>query len=277
MSRFQAGRILDSWGRPGLIESPDLGLTTVPVSFDGLHAVFPDGTRLSKDTLLTVRKAERKCFVCDSDGTVEIRVFSETTGWVRSLCPTTGAPTMLVSGIPMHRIKDTEPWADTEAKVRALGKVHGRVLDTATGLGYSAVLLADQADEVVTVELDTAGLDVARLNPWSQRLFTAPNITQLVSDAFEAVEAFPPARFNAVFHDPPTIQLAGELYSLEFYRRLRRVLCTKGRLFHYIGDPDSGLGKKVTEGVIRRLHEAGFPKVERRPEAFGVTASVRTR
>jgi len=277
MSRYQAGRILNAWGSEGLEESPDLGLTKVRVTFEDESAVFPDGTRLSMEQLRTVLKAERKCFLCDEGGLTEIRVFSRSTGWVRSLCPTDGAPTMLVSGIPMHRIKDTEPWADTRAKVRALGRVHGHVLDTATGLGYSAVMLAEKAESVVTIELDEGGLQIARLNPWSQGLFSCDRIEQVIGDAFEVVESFPASRFSAVFHDPPTIQLAGELYSLEFYKRLKRVLTAKGRLFHYVGDPDSGLGSKVTEGMIRRLHEAGFPKVERRPEAFGVTASAAPR
>jgi predicted methyltransferase len=67
--------------------------------------------------------------------------------------------------------------------------------------------------------------------------------------------------------------LAGELYSLEFYRELHRVTAPGGRLFHYVGDPESRSGARVTRGVLRRLEEAGFRNLRRRPEAFGVSAA----
>ena len=66
--------------------------------------------------------------------------------------------------------------------------------------------------------------------------------------------------------------MAGELYSGEFYRDLFRVLKRKGRLFHYIGDPDSRSGRNVTRGVVRRLQDAGFSRIVRKPGAFGLIA-----
>jgi uncharacterized protein len=50
------------------------------------------------------------------------------------------------------------------------------------------------------------------------------------------------------------------------------VLRNNGRIFHYIGDPESKSGARVTAGVIRRLQEAGFKRVTRAPRAFGVVA-----
>ena len=67
--------------------------------------------------------------------------------------------------------------------------------------------------------------------------------------------------------------LAGELYGLDFYRECRRVLRGRGRLFHYIGNPESKSGATVTRGVVRRLQEAGFRRINPHPEAFGVTAA----
>ena len=55
---------------------------------------------------------------------------------------------------------------------------------------------------------------------------------------------------------------------LELYRVLRR----GGRLFHYIGDLESRSGGVVSKGAMRRLHEAGFERVERQPEAFALVA-----
>jgi uncharacterized protein len=219
-------------------------------------------------------KEDRKCFLLEDESLKEIRMFSERTRWVRSLCPTKGAPTMLVSGVPMHRIKDTEPMADTLTKIRALGRIHGRVLDTATGLGYTAIEAAKEADEVVTIELDPAAIEIARLNPWSAGLFKSKKITQVMGDASEEIASFASGFFSAIVHDPPTIQFAGELYSTDFYLELKRVLKRGGKLFHYIGDPNSAHGSKVTQGVLRRLSEVGFKRVERRPEAFGVLALI---
>ena len=78
--------------------------------------------------------------------------------------------------------------------------------------------------------------------------------------------------FARIIHDPPTMQLAGDLYSGEYYRELHRVLQPGGRLFHYIGDLNSPFGQRVSRGVIERLGKAGFSRVTRRPEAFGVVA-----
>jgi hypothetical protein len=66
--------------------------------------------------------------------------------------------------------------------------------------------------------------------------------------------------------------LAGELYSRACYEELYRVLKRKGRLFHYIGDLESRSGRNVARGVVRRLREAGFSRVVRKPGAFGLVA-----
>jgi hypothetical protein len=66
--------------------------------------------------------------------------------------------------------------------------------------------------------------------------------------------------------------LAGELYSGECYRHLFRILKPKGRMFHYIGDLESRSGRNVARGVLRRLQEAGFRRVVRKPGAFGLVA-----
>lgn len=274
LAHFQAADLLTA--RPArrltATVSPDLGLTTVEVTLTGDGVTFPEGERLDWEAVEGIRGSPTKCFLVGDGVAREIQVFSAHTGWVRSLYPTRLAPTMLVSGVPMHRIKDTDPYHDTLTKLRAVAPVAGRVLDTATGLGYTAIEAARTAAHVVTIELDPAALAIARLNPWSRALFDNPKIEQIIGDAFEAVDAFPDSSFTRVIHDPPTLSMAGELYSGAFYRRLLRVLAPGGRLFHYIGAPDTKAGGGVTRGVIRRLQEAGFARVIRRPEAFGVVA-----
>jgi predicted methyltransferase len=156
--------------------------------------------------------------------------------------------------------------------MKAVAPLVGRVLDTTTGLGYTAIEASKTASEVITVELDPAVLEIARLNPWSRALFDSPNITQLVGDSAEVVHEFHDGYFTRVIHDPPTFSLAGELYSQAFYRQLYRVLKRGGRLFHYIGDLDSKLGSRVMKGAVRRLQDAGFQTVRRVPAAFGLAA-----
>jgi predicted methyltransferase len=249
----------------------DLGRTEAIAQLDS------DGARigevaLSWQRLEQIAEEERKVFRLDTEPPEAVRLFSEATGWVRSLCPTSSAPTVLVSGIPMRRIKDTDPMADTRAKLKALGTPRGRVLDTATGLGYTAIEAARTAESVLTVEIDPGAIEIARLNPWSWELFHAPNIEVRMGDVFEAIRELPGGTYEAVIHDPPTVALGGELYGAEFYSQVRRVLRPGGRLFHYLGDLEGGIGGKMLPGVSRRLADAGFARIEKRPEAFGLTA-----
>ena len=252
--------------------SPDLGRTETQAILDAEGVHYPDSELLRWEDAARIAKNTSVCFTLSGDEIGEIRVFSQTTNWVRSLYPTQSAPTMLVSGVPMHRIKDTDPWRDTLAKTKTIAPLTRRVLDTATGLGYTAIVASATASEVVTIELDPAGLEIARQNPWSRELFARANIQQMIGDAGDILPTLADASFARILHDPPQLSLAGHLYSLEFYRELRRVLARGGRLFHYIGDPNSPFGSRTTSGVMRRLHDAGFRRVVRRPEAFGVVA-----
>jgi predicted methyltransferase len=115
-------------------------------------------------------------------------------------------------------------------------------------------------------------LEVARRNPWSAALFGNPRIEQRIGDAVDVVAGLPAAAFDRVLHDPPVIALGGDLYGAAFYRELFRVLRRGGRLFHYIGNPDTPSGARTTRGVVRRLGEVGFNGIRARPDAFGVVA-----
>jgi predicted methyltransferase len=157
-------------------------------------------------------------------------------------------------------------------KIKAIRPVTGEVLDTTTGLGYTAIEAAKTADHVTTIELDPTVLAIARQNPWSQRLFNNPTISQVIGDSFEVVQELEDSRFSRIIHDPPAFSLAGQLYSGEFYGQLHRVLKSGGRLFHYVGSPDTRSGRNITRGVSERLLATGFSRVRRRPRAFGVVA-----
>lgn len=274
LSHFQVAPLLAARreNRNTAQTSPDLGLTETTVSLDAEGVRYPGGERLRWEDAERMVRDENACFVLQESATAKIQTFSELTNRPYSLYPTRSAPTLLVAGFPMHRIKASDPYRDTLAKVKTLAPVSGQVLDTATGLGYTAIALAKRASHVITIELDPAAQEIARQNPWSRDLFDNPRIERRIGDAYEIVPTFPAASFDAVLHDPPTFSLAGELYSLDFYKELFRVLRRGGKLFHYIGDPESKFGANTTRGVIERLKAAGFKRVVKRPEAFGALA-----
>lgn len=259
-------------GQTTLEISPDLGMSTTSVTLTTDGVIFPNGEQLDWTSIEKISQSEVNCYTVTEHSAQAIQTFSEETNRVCSLMPTRGAPSMLIAGFVMHRIKDVDPWQDTQRKIAAIAPVSGRVLDTATGLGYTAILAARSAESVTTIELDPGAQAIARLNPWSQELFDNPKITQVMGDAFEVVPTLESESFSRVIHDPPTFSLAGDLYSGVFYRELYRILKRGGRLFHYIGDPNSKASGGVTRGALRRLQEAGFSRVVRRPEAYGVVA-----
>jgi len=259
-------------GRGTAATSLDLGLSQADVALEAGGVVLPGGQRLPWEELERIAGNPAACFAIEGGAAVKIQRFSEVRNRVNVLLPTGRAPTVLISGVQMHRVRDVDPWQDTESKIRTIAPVTGRVLDTCTGLGYTAIAAARTAEEVITIELDPAMLEVARLNPWSRPLFENPRIRQIVGDSLDEVETLPAGSFARIIHDPPMFNLAGDLYSGAFYRALHRLLAPRGRLYHYIGDPESHSGRSATNGALRRLQESGFSRVVRRPEAFGLLA-----
>lgn len=252
--------------------SLDLTLTQTVVTCTATGVHLTATAFLSWAQVEEMAADENSCFLVTGDELEKIQRFSEETNRHYSLYPTHSAPTLLISGISMHRIKESNPHQDTLAKVATIKPLVGRVLDTATGLGYTAIQAAKTADQVVTVEFDPVVLEVVRCNPWSQELFTNPKIEQRIGDSDDVIRTFADGSFDRIIHDPPMFNLAGHLYSGDFYRELYRVLDKRGRLFHYIANPDSKSGATITRGVMRRLEEVGFQRISRRPEAFGVIA-----
>lgn len=274
LSHFQTRPLLEAreQGKSQALVSTDLGLTQVPGILSAHGVKPPDGPAIPWRTIEEIAAADSSCFVIEDGKARKIQFFSETLNRAYTLYPTSSAPTMLISGLPMHRIKGTDPRRDTLEKIKTIAPLGGKVLDTAMGLGYTAIEAAKTADAVITIELDPTVVEVCRLNPWSQGLFQNPKIVRHIGDAFDVVETLPDVSFQRVIHDPPTFSLAGHLYSEAFYRELVRVLSPRGRLFHYIGDLRSRSGAGVARGVRQRLVAAGFKRVADKQRAFGVVA-----
>lgn len=275
LSHVQARPLLKAWAahiRTQAI-SLDLNLSLTKVGLSGAGVALPDGQMLPWAEVERIAEDENTCFFIEEEEAVKIQFFSEFSSRAYTLYPTESAPTMLVSGLPMHRIRGTNPHEDTKAKIKAAQPV-GEVLDTAMGLGYTAIAAAKRAKvtAVTTIELDPAVVKVCSLNPWSEGLFGEEKIERRLGDALDVIETLEEGRFSTVVHDPPTFSLAGHLYSLEFYEQVYRVLTRTGHLFHYIGDLESRSGAGVARGVRRRLVEAGFERVVDKKRAFGVVA-----
>lgn len=194
----------------------------------------------------------------------EIKFYSEKTGRYYKLVSTSTWPYLEISGIRMHRADKIDPKKDAMLKIRALGRIHGRVLDCCTGLGYTAILAAskESVKEVITIEKDENVIEIAKQNPFSRPLFENPKIKIILADAFQEIGNFEDKYFNFIIHDPPRISIAQELYSLEFYKQLFRVLKDNGRIFHYIGRAGVRQGKDYIKGIMKRLRLAGFTKIK---------------
>jgi len=153
--------------------SLNLNLSGQEIELTSAGVILPDGQYLSWDSLEQMAINENACYLVQDNTGHKIQFFSEILNRVYTLYPTTGAPTMMVSGLPMHRIKGIDPDQDTRQKLKTVQPLTGRVLDTTMGLGYTAIQAAQTALEVVTIELEPTVVEVCRLNPWSQSIYPA--------------------------------------------------------------------------------------------------------
>ena len=183
------------------------------------------------------------------------------------------APTLEISGIHMHRCEGTDPWRDSICKVRQLGRLRNAiVLDTCTGLGYTASIAGVRgAALVLTSEVDPNVIEIATYNPWSKGL-ASKDIVTIKADITEAIRELPDDIFTHIIHDPPRFNIAGELYSRDFYSELYRVLRRGGKLFHYTGMPFKHSNVSVLKGIKKRLELVGFHVIKWIEDAQGFIA-----
>jgi uncharacterized protein len=276
LARPAAAAILDAMesGARTVDASLDLGRTTVTVALLDQTLVFPDGQTLTASQLRDIAGHAESVYAVLDDQPVKVTWFSAETNKVYTLRATSGWPALEISGILMHRIKDTDPKADAESKIAAVAPVRGRVLETCCGLGYTALLAARTADTVTVFEIDPNVLEMVRINPYSAPLLEeGSRIDVRNEDVAEAIQQLPDDAYDIIIHDPPTLATAGELYGDAFYGQLLRVLRPRGRLFHYTGDPGSRHRRQDLPGrVADRLAALGFGRVRREPAALGVSA-----
>ncbi len=273
ISQYQATQLLEAKEKrlKEVHVSLDLNKSKLPVKIENGLFIFPDSQRLDESKLKKAIKDGTSCFLIRDGSLIKIKLFSEKTNKFYKLVPTGDAPTIEISGIRMHVTKNFSPIEDTQRKISSIFPVKGTILDTCTGLGYTAIMASKYAGLVVTCEKDDNVLEIAKLNPWSEELFSSKKIKMLRASIFDEVRSFRKSMFDAVIHDPPRLSLAPELYSLEFYRQIYGVLKENGKLYHYTGSPGSRFRKiNLAGNVSERLSNAGFKCIQK--AHYGLTA-----
>lgn len=250
----------------------DVNLGHTPVLF------FKKGTQIHFEnrfvyfsTLKKIKLEEDALYYLDEkDGEIfKVQLYSnETNKYYRLVyCGENTPPTVEISGIKMHVTEGQNPKIDTRKKINSFHSyLHGNILDTCCGLGYTSIHAASipQVSSITVVEKDPNILSLCRINPFSRELFDHPKISLILGDVFNLVHTFPDSYFHFIIHDPPRFALAPELYSLDFYRNLYRILKFSGELYHYTGNPNKALRKQSLQAkTINRLKEAGFSKVKK--------------
>jgi predicted methyltransferase len=237
--------------------SLDLGLSEVELTFNEQGVLFPDGSKISFSDLKNV--SDKKDAVFFSRHGELFQIATRDYHYFK-LVPTDGAPTLEIDGVRMHRTARITPDIDAELKLQALEVRGGRIFDTCTGLGYTALAALKKGSVlVVSVEKHFEVLRIAALNPWSMQLFTDERMHLLMGDVFHTVDALPENFFDFVIHDPPRFSHAGELYSGKFYSKLHGILREGGKMYHYTGEPGSKYRRiDIKRGVMQRLRQAGF-------------------
>lgn len=266
ISYIQAEQLLEAKknGLKNIDVSLDLNISKTKINIEKDFFIFPDNQKLQESQLKKVIKNDTSCFLIKDNSLIKIQLFSEQTNKFYKLLPTKDAPTLEISGIRMHVTKGMTPIEDTKRKIVSISPVKGMILDTCTGLGYTAILASKHADFVITCEKDENVIKIAELNPWSKELFNNKKISILKTSVFDEVKTFKNNMFDTIIHDPPRLSLASELYSLEFYMQLFRVLKNDGKLYHYTGSPGSKNRKiNLAKNVAERLKTAGFNDIKK--------------
>jgi len=231
------------------------------------------GSKISIAELINARIDDRSIWKYESGNWEKWQRFdSQTEKFYKMVFVAPGKPpTVEISGVKMHVTQNGDPQIDTTNKLKSLGNIQGRMLDTCMGLGYTAIAAAkrNQVTEVVVCEADVNMFALCNENPWSAELFDNPKIHPVIVPVQEVVKRMPDASIDFVVHDPPRFALAPELYSENFYRQLFRILKPGGKIYHYTGNPNQRVRRRsLPEQTATLLNKTGFRDV--REAYFGV-------
>src|SRR5579885_2818215 len=111
LSYVQARPLLEArqQGKIVIETSTDLGMSTIiaTLSDEGMH--FATGERLDWVSIEKISRSEIHCYTISAEGIQSVQIFSTETNCSCSLMSTQGAPSVLIAGFAMHRIKEFDP------------------------------------------------------------------------------------------------------------------------------------------------------------------------
>lgn len=250
--------VVDTLRREGTAKvSFDFGRNTHKASLSDLEGIPLEGIK------------ENFLYAWDGKDLYKLAIFDQHLYKLRML---SGKPILEIDGVRMHLVRDFADVFDySKMIVQLLGIGPGDdVLDTCTGLGYTAIAAAKLARRVTTIESSRAVLTLAEWNPWSRELFKSKNMEIINGDSYDEVPRLKPG-FTKIIHDPPRFSHAGRLYSAEFYRRLASASKKGALLFHYFGS----LGRRnrnISREIGARLSESGWEIEKSCPALQGCVA-----
>ncbi|MBU0533006.1 SAM-dependent methyltransferase [Candidatus Micrarchaeota archaeon] len=188
-------------------------------------------------------------------------------------------PILEIDGIRMQLVKDFKTPLDySKAVVKGLQipkNANASLLDTCMGLGYTAIEASRQKGVklVTTCEISDAVFTLAKWNPLSETLWNK-NIVPMKGDVVEIIKNFDSSMFSFIIHDPPRFSHAPQLYSLEFYKELKRICKKQARIFNYVGSVGKKKGRNIEKEVEKKLSVAGFKNIKYVKKLQGIFATL---
>ncbi len=227
--------------------SLDLGKSKILLKIKDSKLILPSN---HKAEIPKIRDSDKTCYLYENGKFAKFQFFSQDTNKLYQLVPTQNKPILKVSGTPMHKMLFVEQIKKAQLK--------GIILDSGTCLGYTAISAAQTAKQVITIEWDQNVIEVAKLNPWSQELFTKENIKQIIGDLTEEIKKFSDNHFDNIILDAGTVHESGDFFSKANYKEAYRTLKKGGHLYHYLPQVGVKRGRDFIGEVITRLKEIGF-------------------
>ena len=229
--------------------STDLGLTS---EFINLYPESDSFQIWSNEIYFPVsfREDTKICYFVDQNQLFPLKIFSEESNFFYSLVPTSWRPILRLSATPMHK----KPFLDAIEKFQ----FKGMVLDSGTGLGYSAIVVSKTATRVISVEWDKMVLEIASYNPHSKILFSSENIELRNADITDEILLFEDNYFDNIIHDGGMPKSSGNFFSQDHCNQLYRVLKSGGYLAFYLPQHGRSKGRDYGAEHLERLKKAGF-------------------
>ena len=253
-----------------IIKAIDQNLTEITISLD--LGLTKTKSELKKEgffvenkliKIKNIKDDDKSCYLINNNELEKVQYFAD--GKLYKLIPTEFRPILQISGTSMHK----KEFLDKLQR----DKLQGKGLDSGTGLGYSSIVASKTANEIITIEIDKNVIEIAKLNPYSNELFTNSRIKRKIGDLTEEIKKFKDKEFDFIVFDAGTVKGSEQFFSLENYKQAFRVLKEKGRLYHYLPKHQIKRGRDFASEIISRLKKAGFKKIFRNKGESYIIAS----